>query len=189
MRRGFVYYEYKTDGAAGSRNIIGNWDGNKGNSTASIFLGTSTGPDNRRRVRFSDDYAPADKLLVEKPAEGFVLTALAGKADARVFQNSRLLGGKGSALDTRKLETDWTIGRQGTLNGEYWQGRIAEILVYHHALASSERASVWKYLGTKYQLPELGRPPVPLTAREAHRRALVQVCRVLFNLNEFVYLD
>ena len=179
----------RTDGSAGSRNIVGNWDGSKGNSVSSVFLGTSSGPNNRRRVRFSDNYAPADKLLVAKPAEGFVLTGLAGQADVRVFQNSKLLGRKGSALVARNLETAWTIGRQGTLDSEYWQGQIAEILVYNHELSSSELASVWKYLGMKYRLPELGQPPVPLTAREAHRRALIQVCRVLFNLNEFVYTD
>ncbi|MBQ17980.1 MAG: hypothetical protein CMJ65_12730 [Planctomycetaceae bacterium] len=179
----------RATGAAGSRNLIGNWDGGKGNSTSSLFLGTSTAANNARRVRFSDAYAPADKLVLSKPATAFSLTGVSGKNDARVYQNGRELGRQGGPLATRRLDTAWTIGRQGTLAGEYWNGLVAEVLVWNRELSPVDLSSVWRHLSAKYDLPDAQAPPEPLTLAQARRLALVQVCRVLLNLNEFVYTD
>jgi len=174
----------------GTRNLIGNWDGSKGNSTSSVFLGTTDGELAARRIRFTDDYVmgTSDREL-ETPHEHFALTAISESNEARVFQNAVLLGAKGAAIADRKYDTDWTIGRQGTSDGEYWSGEVAEILVYAVALTEADRLRVWRYLGEKYELPGLDIKPNPLTAGDAHRLALIQACRVIFNLNEFVYPD
>ena len=66
---------------------------------------------------------------------------------------------------------------------------MAEILVFDAALNDTDRLRVWWYLARKYNLVALDVEPKPLTATEAHRLALIQVCRVILNLNEFVYAD
>jgi len=42
------------------------------------------------------------------------------------------------------------IGTQGNLSGEFWQGDIAEVLVYDRASSSSELQQDWAYLNQKY---------------------------------------
>ena len=170
-------------GSGGTRNLIGNWDGPNGNSYSSVFLGTEDGESGNRKIRFTDDNVlQANDQLLEHPQQPFVLTAISDEDDARVFQNATLLGAKGTAIAERKFDTDWTIGRQGTLDGEYWTGDVAEILVYEAVLNKQDRQRVWQYLGKKYGLSGLivdTKSPDPLA----------QVCRVIFNLNEFVYAD
>jgi len=176
--------------SGGPRNLIGNWDDSKGNSTSSIFLGTVGGDSVGRNVRFTDDYAmDASDEALEKPLEHFVLTAISESYDARVFQNARLLGAQGAAIAGRKFDTAWTVGRQGTLDGEYWDGDVAEILVYAAVLNETVRRQVWQYLGEKYELSGLELISKPVGPDDAHRLALIQACRVIFNLNEFVYAD
>ena len=105
------------------------------------------------------------------------------------FQNATLLGAKGAAIADRRFDTAWTVGRQGTLDGEYWTGDVAEILVYQAALEERNRQRVWRYLGEKYGVPALAVEPEPPGPQDAHRLALTRACRVIFNLNEFVYAD
>lgn len=190
----FTVVAVVTDRPAGGpkgshRNLIGNWNGGRGNSTTSIFLGTTAAAKGGRSVRLTDAFAHRDKLVLAKPAVPFVLTGIAESSNASVFQNGRLLDRLGSALPSRKLDTDWTIGRQGTLDSEYWNGLVAELLVWDRALTEAELASVWKHLGSKYGVVDQGRPRQPLTVAAARQQALVQVCRVILNLNEFVYSD
>ena len=70
-----------------------------------------------------------------------------------------------------------------------FNGEIAELLVWDRALTEAELASVWQHLGSKYGVVDQGRPRQPLTVAAARQQALVQVCRVILNLNEFVYSD
>ncbi len=190
----FTIIAVVTDRPAGGqpgphRNLVGNWDGGRGNSTTSIFLGTTAGPKGLRTVRLTDAFALRDKLAVTKPASPFLLTGVAESSNARVFQNNRLLDQLGSPLPTRKLGTGWTIGRQGTLDSEYWNGLVAELLVWDRALTEAELVSAWRRLGSKYGVVDPVEPREPLTVAAARRQALVQVCRVILNLNEFVYAD
>jgi mono/diheme cytochrome c family protein len=173
----------------GARNLIGNWDGSKGNSTTSIFLGTTSASKGVRSVRLTDAFALREKLILNKPATPFLLTGVSGPDNARVFQNRRLLDQLGSALPSRKLDTGWTIGRQGTLDGEYWNGLVAELLVWNRSLGEAELSMAWQQLGVKYGVVDPLKPRLPLTTAAARRLALVQVCRVILNLNEFVYTD
>jgi len=176
-------------GTAGHRNVIGNWDGGQGNSTTSIFLGTTTAGNGVRSVRLTDSFALRETLSLSKPASPFLLTGVSSSNNARVFQNRRLLDQLGSALPTRKLDTGWTIGRQGTLDAEYWKGLVAELLVWNRTLSDDELSNAWQQLGAKYGVVDPLKPRLPLTVAAARRQALVQVCRVIFNLNEFVYTD
>lgn len=185
----FTLFAVATDvgGGGGHRNLVGNWNGGVGNSGSSVFLGTTDGKAGGRMVRLSDDLSRSENLRA--PSQPFLLTAAATPRDASTFQNGRRLGRKGNPLAPRRLDTDWTIGRQGTLDAEYWQGAVAEILAYDRALSEAERRRVERYFARKYQLPVPQSTVQPLTPADAHRRALAQMCRVLFNLNEFVYSD
>lgn len=167
-----------TDRGSGThREIISNWNGTAGNSTTSLFLGT-TGDG---LVRLSDDFAPAGQI--EARDRPFVLTASIGEYDATVFQNERELKRKGSPLGVRNLKTDWVIGQQGNIDGEYWQGEMAEIIVFDRELTELERKRVWSYLLARY------RPTEPVPPPDPEILALGSLCHVLLNTNEFLYVD
>jgi hypothetical protein len=162
----------RTDGTA-SRQILSNWrrDANVGTS---VFLGL-TGPG---AVRLSDAFSPAG--ILEGPARPFVLTAVSELEGPAVYQNRRALAARAVALPPRNLLPPYVIGQQGNINGEFWNGEIAEILVYDRALSERERSQVWDWLGRRYGIAP---PPAPQLA------ALRSLCRVLLNTNEFVYVD
>ena len=102
---------------------------------------------------------------------------------AATFQNSRPLASTAS-LPTRKLLQPYTIGTQGTINGEYWQGDIAELIVINRALNQTEQAGVWRYLAERYGFVTEFDP-----INDPGHFALASLCHVLLNANEFVYLD
>ena len=171
--------------AAGHREILSNWNGSAGNSTQSVFLGLT----NERQVRFSDAFGNAGQVV--ERAKPFLLTAINSVSGARVFQSATELGSQG-ALSSRKLDTAWVIGQQGNIDGEYWHGDIAEILVYDRALSVEELQQVWSVLLNRYGLPThvkktkdiVEQPPV-----NPQLLALASLCHVLLNSNEFIYVD
>jgi len=165
------------EGSAGHREILSNWDGAAGNSTNSLFLGTT----GMGQVRFSDDYSPGTRLVA--PRQPFVLTAINSEAGVRVWQNGRELGSRGGALAPRNLSTAWVVGTQGNIAGEYWQGGLAELLVYDRSLTEEELRGVHSGLRERYGLVEADPPLSP------EELALASLCHVLLNTNEFLYLD
>ena len=152
-----------------------NWNVKAGNSTTSVFLGTT----GAATVRFSDDFAGAGQLV--GPTEHTVITAITGAHDAVVYQGSQVLAQKGAPLAERNLKTPYVIGRQGTLDAEYWNGDIAELLVFNRDLTGDERNSVWHYLHRRYGMTQPKPDPAHL--------ALASLCHVLLNANEFIYVD
>ncbi len=50
------------------------------------------------------------------------------------------------------VANDYSIGRIGEFNGLYWDGDIAEILVYNTALSAEDRQSVETYLNSKWAI-------------------------------------
>jgi hypothetical protein len=166
------------DGSGSHREILSNWNAAADNSVTSVFLGT-TGP---ATVRFSDNFSSAGD--VRSPREHFLLTAVSSDYDATVFQNQSELSHKGTMLAARNLKAPYVIGRQGSLNGEYWNGDIAEILVYNRALSDDERKQVTRYLMQRYGLEYKSEPPP-----DANVLALASLCHVLLNANEFIFVD
>jgi len=159
----------------GHRGVLSNWSRNPENMNTSVFLGLAR----HNTVRLTDDFATAGE--VSDARRHFLLTGIAGERDAVVYQNDRLLAQKGAPLAKRNLATGFVIGRQGTLNGEFWNGDIAEVLVYDRQLNDSERERVWRHLRHRYALEEEAGDP-------AHW-ALSSLCHVLLNANEFIYVD
>lgn len=164
-------------GGPGHRAVFSNWSGRDGNSVTSVFLGLT----GENTVRLSDDFPAAGQ--VQQSAQPFLLAAIAGSQDAAVYQNDQLLARKGGPLSARTVTTPNVIGQQGNIDGEYWQGNIAELLVFDRALDEPERVQVSSYLAARHGLPW------PRRVLDADHLALASLCHVLLNSNEFVYID
>ena len=167
--------------SGGHREIISNWKRGE-NVGSSVFLGL-TGD---RQIRFSDAFSNAGSIADRDNL--FVLSAINSANGTEVFQNATRKGRRESALPNRKLDTPWVIGQQGNINGEYWNGDLAELLVYDRALSMTERRQVWSELLDRYQLPTLVRP-APSAEPSPELLALTSLCHVLLNSNEFIYVD
>jgi hypothetical protein len=167
--------------SGGHREIVSNWRRGE-NVGTSVFLGL-TGD---RQVRFSDAFSSAGSIVDRDKL--FVLSAINSANGTEVFQNATRTGRSESALPNRKLDTSWVIGQQGNINGEYWNGDIAELLVYDRALSTTERRQVWSVLLERYQLPTFVRQ-VPSAESSPELLALASLCHVLLNSNEFIYVD
>jgi len=158
-----------------AREIISNWH-RRGRSTNSIFLGTT----GTNKVRLSDAFSPAG--ILTEPSRPFILTAINTTGQASTFQNSTLLATQ-AALTPRVLAAPYVLGTQGNYGSEFWQGNIAELLVFDHPLSKEERDAVWSYLGVKYQLS------VTPTRKTPDHLALASLCHVILNTNEFIFID
>ncbi len=158
----------------GAREIISNWS-RQGRSTTSVFLGTR----DQGEIRFSDAFAPAGKL--REPAKPFILTGICRQSSAQTFQNSRQLSSSAS-LPNRDLAAPYVIGTQGNYGTEWWDGDVAEVLVYDRALTESECGQAWQLLAKRYEIDLEGN-------LDAHHLALASLCHVLLNTNEFMYID
>ncbi len=134
-------------GETGHREIISNWNGAAGNAGTSVFLGLT----DQDTVRFCDVFSIAGKIVDQR--NPFVLTALNGEDRSAVFFNGGEIISRNSALPPRNLSTAWVIGQQGNINGEYWNGGMAEIRVYARALSDAERLSVERAMLAEYQIP------------------------------------
>lgn len=167
----------------GLREIISNWDGSAGNSVNSVFLGLR----DTSHVRFSDQFSSSAQL--QDRHAPFVLTAANGPDGTAIWQNGTSLGHRKMPLSDRRFHTAWVIGQQGNINGEFWNGHIAEVLVFDRPLSASQRQIVWKSLHAEYRVPLPMLSP-PATATETPSdRALTSLCHVLLNSNEFLYID
>ena len=167
-------------GPPGHREIISNWNRQE-NVRTSIFFGLTK----ENTVRFCDVFNDAGQI----PDRGnpFILSAVNGPYLSAVYHNGRALKSRPSPLYTRKLDTPWVIGQQGNINGEFWQGGIAEIRVYNGALDVGERRAIELELARRYRikLSETGEDK----KRTPEFLALASLCHVLLNSNEFIFID
>ncbi|HCQ33694.1 MAG TPA: hypothetical protein DIV54_09345 [Verrucomicrobiales bacterium] len=168
-------------GLVSHRGIFSNWDGRAGNSTTSLFLGLT----GEGTVRFSDDYRSEGKI--ERPGEPFVLAVSTGSKGSVILHNGAVIGSRSSALSRRKLEGSYVIGQQGNIDGEYWAGDIAEIMVYNRQLSAEELRRLGNLLAEKYSVPFSGQGSLWDPSPEL--LSLASVCHVLLNTNEFLYVD
>jgi uncharacterized delta-60 repeat protein len=160
-----VATDQRAAGDTSFREIFSNWDGS--NSTSSVFLGTAN--NNPDRARFTDymgggtdpnGHVQTGAGVVSNPTQAFLLTGVSTASDAFIYQDQTLIAESGSAIPTRNLATPYFVGVQGTFSGgEFWQGNIAELLVYNGALNQSQLQQDWSYLLAKYT----GAADAPLT--------------------------
>lgn len=164
--------------ANGHREIFSNWDGAGGNVGSSLFFGM-TGVD---AVRLSDDYSGVGQ--VTHRAQPFVLTGQSGPMGITLQQNGADLATRTTPLSPRNLKPPYVIGQQGNIDGEFWEGDIAELLVYNRELKAEERDSITRSLLQKYEIPAASMPD-----RDPQFLALASLCHVLLNTNEFIFVD
>ena len=131
-------------GLTSHRGIFSNWNGKAGNSGTSLFLGLT----GKGTVRFSDDFRSEEGI--ERPGEAFVVAASTGLEGTRILHNGRLIGSRLSALSPRKLSGSYVIGQQGNIDGEYWTGDLAELLVYDRQLSEVELRAVSGLLAERF---------------------------------------
>ncbi len=165
---------------SGHREIFSNWDGSKSNSGTSLFLGMT----GEKAVRLGDPFSGVG--YISDRNKHFILSASNGLERATLFQNHRIIASR-PTLPERNLNTGYVIGQQGNINGEYWRGDLCELLVYDRSLNEDQRRSVTEFLGRKYRI-DLSRNRFEPKVEPA-QRALASLCQVLFNTNEFVYVD
>ena len=164
-------------GKAGHREILSNWNGAAGNSATSLFLGLT----NQQTFRFSDAMASGSwEGDRSRPA---IVTAIGDSTNARLWVNQKLVSDRGSPLPERRLDTNWVIGQQGNIQGEYWQGEILAVLVWDRALTEPERERVVGQLAKRFDISTEPTRPTPAIL------ALQSLCHVLLNSNEFIYVD
>jgi len=173
---GFTVIAVVTDESSDEshREILSNW--RRADRTAtSLFLGTT----GNGRIRFSDQFDHAGDL--EEPTRPLILTAIKNRQTATTYQNRRLLS-QYNKMTEPDLNAPYVIGAQGDLGGEYWQGDLAELLVYRRTLREEECEQVWNYLANRYSLSAK-------KIVDPARLALESLCHVLLNTNEFIYVD
>jgi hypothetical protein len=169
-------------GLTAHRGIFSNWNGKGGNSGTSLFLGLT----GKGTVRFSDDFR--SEAGIDRPGEAFVVAASTGLEGIRILHNGLLIGSRPSALSSRKLDGSYVIGQQGNIDGEYWRGDLAEILIYDRQLRETELRAVSGVLGGKYSIA-ISEESRPGGERTPEFLSLASVCHVLLNTNEFLHVD
>ncbi len=163
------------------RELISNWSGRDGNSGTSFFLGMT----GERSIRLSDAISGVGEILDrDKP---FLLTAINGDHGSAVFQQNRIVTKSASRLPERRLDTPWVIGQQGNIDGEYWAGDVAFLMVINRELSDTERTSVQNALIKRFQLASFNESV--RKALSADELAVASLCLVLFNSNEFAFID
>ena len=171
-----------TDHASdGHRELISNWSGRDGNSGTSYFVGMT----NKNAIRLSDALSGIGEILDRQ--NPFLITATNGQHGASVYQQRRVVIEQPNPIPARRLDTPWVIGQQGNINGEYWKGDIACVLVFNEQLSPENRELIQDYLIERYQLPSLSEPVAPAMTPE--QLAIASLSVVLFNSNEFAYVD
>lgn len=170
-------------GPPGHREILSNWNSD-GNVGSSIFLGLTA----ENTVRLSDDFAAGGPI--QQRETPFVLTASSGPSGVHIMHNLVEIASRSQPLGSRRLDTAWVIGQQGNINGEFWHGDLATLLVYRTELSPIEREQMIRWLMNSYGISEnLPRPIDPVTRPDPRQLAWDSLCVVLFNSNEFLYVD
>ena len=168
-------------GSDGLREIVSNWNGGLGNAGTSIFLGLASG----NAIRWTDDI-PVAGLWTDRTIPA-VLSASSGSEGATVHLGNRTLLERSQPLSPRRIDTAWTIGTQGNIDGEYWNGTIAALAVWDRQLADDERQAVARRLADRFGATWVDDPkPVP---RSVEAQAWESLVTVLINANEFLFVD
>lgn len=165
----------------GHRELISNWSGRDGNSGTSFFVGMT----GEHAMRLSDVISGVGAIRDRQ--NPFLLTATNGDAGAAVFQTERAVVSQTNRLPSRRLDTPWVIGQQGNINGEYWDGELALLVVFSRQLSPEELHVLWSVIAERFRLAS----PVQEQRKSVtpEERVLASLCLVLFNSNEFAFID
>ena len=131
-----------------NRAIYANW--NFSDPFGSVFMGVIANSAIDQPVRLTPTLT-SNSLV--NPSTHFrlkgVYNTTGGTSD--VYQDEVLFGTGGAT--PRSGAADSYIGVQGELNQEFWDGDIAELLIYDHVLNAADTAAVESYLTAKWFTP------------------------------------
>ena len=135
---------YRNTNNLNSKELLAQWT--SANSSNSFFFGF-----NNSNVRFTDNW---NDVVVSGAGNTNVWMNLVGVytvSNAYIYLNGVLAATKGSGF-TYTGTGPLIIGRQGELNGEYFDGRISNVLIYNRALAASEISQNYEADKTRFGL-------------------------------------
>jgi hypothetical protein len=178
----FTVFAVVTDNAvSGHRELLSNWSGKDENSGSSLFVGMT----NDYAIRLSDAFSGVGEITDRH--RPFLLTATNGPEGALVFQQKRVVAEQSLRLPERRLDTPWVICQQGNIDGEYWNGDLALLLVFNRQLTKDERLSLQNQMIARFKLSVI--PESVAEPKSPELLSLASLCLVLFNSNEFAYID
>jgi hypothetical protein len=131
---------YRDRNNGGLEEVLAQWT--SANSGNSFYFGFSNSD-----VRFTDSWSTITVAGAGNINVWMNLVGVNTGTNAFIYLNSSLAATRGSAL-TYGGVGPFIIGRQGELDGEYFDGRIGNILVYNRALSATE---VLQNYQTQYQ--------------------------------------
>lgn len=91
---------------------------------------------------------------LDSPAAPQIATFVKGGSTQRVWLNGLLASTETVDAYMRKPSAVLAVGGSVVQTSDYYNGRIAEVLIYNRALSDSERAIVISELGTRYALTD-----------------------------------
>jgi hypothetical protein len=121
---------YRNSNNLSYRELLSQWtNANSGNS---FYFGFENS-----NVRFTDNWTPVTVAGAGNTNVWMNLVGVYTVSNAYIYLNGVLVATKGSGF-TYTGTGPLIIGRQGELNGEYFDGRIANVLIYNTALSAQQ---------------------------------------------------
>ena len=133
---------YRNSNNAGLKELLAQWtNANSGNS---FFFGFDNS-----NVRFTDNWNPITVAGAGNTNVWMNLVGVYTVSNAYIYLNGVLAATRGSGFSytgTGPL----VIGRQGELNGEYFDGNIGNVLIYNRALSAAEVSQNYEAQKSKF---------------------------------------
>lgn len=135
---------YRNTNNSSYRELLSQWTyANSGNS---FYFGF-----NNSDVRFTDNWTPITIAGAGNTGVWMNLVGVYTLSNAYIYLNGSLSATKGSGF-TYTGTGPLIIARQGELSSEYFDGRIANILIYNRALSAAEISQNYEIDKTKFGL-------------------------------------
>ena len=135
---------YRNTNNSSYKELLAQWT--SANSGNSFFFGFQNSD-----VRFTDNWNPITVAGAGNTNVWMNLVGVYTVSNAFIYLNGVLAATKGSGF-TYTGTGPLIIGRQGELNGEYFDGRISNVLVYNRALTAAEISQNYEADKSKFGL-------------------------------------
>lgn len=129
---------------SGYSELLAQWT--SANSGNSFFFGFDSSA-----VRFTDNWNPITVAGAGNTNVWMNLVGVYTVSNAYIYLNGVLAATRGSGF-TYTGTGPLIIGKQGELNGEYFDGRISNVLIYNRALTASEISQNYETTKTRFGL-------------------------------------
>ena len=135
---------YRNTNNSSYKELLAQWT--SANSGNSFFFGFQNSD-----VRFTDNWNPITVAGAGNTNVWMNLVGVYTVSNAFIYLNGVLAATKGSGF-TYTGTGPLIIGRQGELNGEYFDGRISNVLIYNRALSAAEVSQNYEATKTRFGL-------------------------------------